>query len=304
MAKFTEEFKQEMVEACASGTSPKKLAKQYDVSDVSIRNWIKKSGVEVRRYRPQYSLEFKQKIVDLYLAGSSTYKLQQEYKVDGKAVARWVKAFGHKLVPRSRPRSVEFKRKIVDIYLSGASSYQILRDYGISPENTCRWIKELGEEPRISSTILSEDGTQKTCFTCEKMQPLDNFSAYADGVGGKSPWCKNCLQTSRRLTTYKISPKDFDAMIQKQEGRCAICKEVPSEGAGFGKGWHVDHDHACCPAKGKTCGKCIRGLLCSTCNSGLGLFKDSEEVLQNAISYLAKNRKENSVIQGTRQAAS
>lgn len=247
-----------------------------------------------------YTQEFKQKIVDLYLGGDSTYQLQKEYKVDGKAISRWVKAFGHELIPRSRPRSLEFKRKIVDVYLSGVSSYQILKEYGISPENTCRWLREFGVSIRRQYAELSEDGSMKSCSICEVMKPLDAFSLCPSGVAGRNPGCKNCCNSLRRQKVYKLSKEDFDLLLQSQGGVCAVCKKEPENT----KGWVIDHDHECCPSKHKTCGQCIRGVLCSTCNSGLGLFKDNKEVLQNAISYLAENRKENSVIQGTRQGES
>jgi len=52
----------------------------------------------------------------------------------------------------------------------------------------------------------------------------------------------------------------------------------------------------CCPTKFKgsgllltKCGKCIRGLLCTSCNSGLGMFSDDVERLISAISYLQKH---------------
>jgi len=302
--KFTPEFKQEMIEAYLSGTSFKKLAKLYDVSDVSIRNWVEKSGGTIRPGYPQYDLEFKQKIADLYVSGLSTYRLQQDYHVDAHAISKWVKAFGYDLVPRSRPRSIEFKRKMVDIYLAGTSSYQILKDYGISPENTCRWVKELGEEIRPVTTILSANGEEKTCSMCEIMQPLDNYSLYPDGIAGRQSRCRTCQQTTRRSQTYKLSPKDFAKILESQGNVCAICKQKPMGQTGPGKGWQVDHDHSCCPAKGKTCGKCIRGILCSPCNNGLGQFKDNEESLKNALSYIQKYRENKSAIQETTKEAS
>lgn len=44
---------------------------------------------------------------------------------------------------------------------------------------------------------------------------------------------------------------------------------------------YVDHDHGCCPGEGRSCGKCVRGLLCLRCNTALGHMErmwDSAEV--------------------------
>lgn len=60
-------------------------------------------------------------------------------------------------------------------------------------------------------------------------------------------------------------------MLEAQGGCCAICK------APKGNKLCVDHDHR----TGK-----VRGLLCSNCNAGLGMFKDSEDLLQSAKGYL------------------
>jgi hypothetical protein len=45
-----------------------------------------------------------------------------------------------------------------------------------------------------------------------------------------------------------------------------MCHEAFEEGQLI----HVDHDHACCREKNRSCGECIRGLLCHTCNIALG----------------------------------
>jgi hypothetical protein len=45
---------------------------------------------------------------------------------------------------------------------------------------------------------------------------------------------------------------------------------------------HVDHDHACCPGP-KSCGKCVRFLLCDKCNVGLGSFSDDPLRMAKAI---------------------
>jgi uncharacterized protein YciI len=83
-----------------------------------------------------------------------------------------------------------------------------------------------------------------------------------------------------------ITTEKYQEMLEKQGGVCAICKRPES-----GKRLAIDHDHSCCPDlidshARMTCGKCVRGLLCETCNRGLGLFYDSTETLQAAITYL------------------
>lgn len=76
----------------------------------------------------------------------------------------------------------------------------------------------------------------------------------------------------RSLSMYGMTLGDYDARVSKQNGTCAICGDRPVNRPLF-----VDHDHV----TGK-----IRGLLCLTCNSGLGHFRDSTDRLQKAISYL------------------
>ncbi len=81
---------------------------------------------------------------------------------------------------------------------------------------------------------------------------------------------------------YGITLDQYNEMLSKQEGKCMICK---SNNNGFynkkPKAFAVDHCH--------TTGK-IRGLLCSDCNTGIGLLKDNIDLLNNAIKYLNKSR--------------
>lgn len=65
-------------------------------------------------------------------------------------------------------------------------------------------------------------------------------------------------------------------MLHNQGNKCKICETHESE---FDKRLAVDHCH-------KT-GK-VRGLLCSSCNTSLGKFKDDPEILRRAINYLER----------------
>lgn len=81
---------------------------------------------------------------------------------------------------------------------------------------------------------------------------------------------------------YRMTILDFEEMLAAQDGRCAVCRATDPGGQG---GFHVDHDHFCCPSD-KTCGSCVRGLLCYSCNSLLARAKDDPKILASAIRYL------------------
>jgi hypothetical protein len=81
---------------------------------------------------------------------------------------------------------------------------------------------------------------------------------------------------------YKLTKQMYLDMLEQQGGVCQICQGLPK------KYWlAVDHNHDCCPGT-KTCGNCIRGLLCSSCNSFLGRVSDNAKPL---IEYLNRYSK-------------
>lgn len=71
---------------------------------------------------------------------------------------------------------------------------------------------------------------------------------------------------------FGITIEDYDKMFKKQKGLCAICG-LPENKIRLS----VDH----CHDTGE-----VRGLLCGSCNRGLGLFRDNCELLKKAINYL------------------
>jgi hypothetical protein len=81
---------------------------------------------------------------------------------------------------------------------------------------------------------------------------------------------------------YSITPEDYKSLLDKQNGVCAICYEACKTT----KGLAVDHDHRCCPGD-KSCGKCIRGLLCSNCNGAIGMLQENISIFNRAIEYLS-----------------
>lgn len=87
-----------------------------------------------------------------------------------------------------------------------------------------------------------------------------------------------------REQRYHVSPGRFAEMLMEQGGRCLVCGVHYTE---CKNAFSVDHDHGCCPGD-RSCGKCVRGLLCHACNVGLGYFKDSIKTLQRAVLYLKR----------------
>lgn len=79
---------------------------------------------------------------------------------------------------------------------------------------------------------------------------------------------------ARWYQTYKLkrmglTPERFAQLLEDQGNACAMCLTPFEEDQRI----CIDHDHACCPQIKRSCGKCVRGLLCLTCNIALGYIE-------------------------------
>lgn len=83
-----------------------------------------------------------------------------------------------------------------------------------------------------------------------------------------------------KLFRYGLTQEEFDALLGAQGYACAMCHTAFKDGRPI----FVDHDHACCPDEKRSCGKCVRGLLCLSCNTALGHIEQRYEL---ARTYLA-----------------
>lgn len=106
---------------------------------------------------------------------------------------------------------------------------------------------------------------------CPQQHPYAKFGRRNnDG----SRFCTICHRAGRIRRTYGLEPQQWDALVLEQEGRCAICLAEHGD-------LHVDHDHATGAA---------RGLLCPSCNNGLGRFEDDPERLERGAAYVRHHR--------------
>lgn len=87
-----------------------------------------------------------------------------------------------------------------------------------------------------------------------------------------------------RKHNYGISSTEYKEKSKKQKNRCALCgkKETHRDHrSGKVRVLSVDHDHET---------NKVRDLICGNCNRGLGMFKDSIEILLKAVQYLKKHK--------------
>ncbi len=83
---------------------------------------------------------------------------------------------------------------------------------------------------------------------------------------------------------YGVTPEWYEAKLTEQGGHCALCSATVVPGRKF---LFVDHNHACCDNTKKTCGKCVRGILCYRCNTFVDQVGNAEW-LAGALAYLER----------------
>jgi hypothetical protein len=116
----------------------------------------------------------------------------------------------------------------------------------------------------------------KYCRRCDQIRPFSEWHKNSRQSDGLTSYCKPCRKELGRLShlkrTFGLTPQQLAAIIEAQDGTCAVCDGPPQ---------HIDHDHA----TGE-----VRGVLCGPCNMGLGQFQDDPTRLTRAASYLRRHR--------------
>ena len=141
--------------------------------------------------------------------------------------------------------------------------------------------------------------THKVCTLCGESKPNEQFHFTVSERGYRASRCKPCAreyerarnrelkrknpeeykrtrQRYMRKTRYGMAHSDYEELLLEQDGVCAICRR----GDGTGQDLEVDHCH-------KT--GLVRGLLCTSCNNALGMFRDDTRILLRARQYLARS---------------
>lgn len=122
-----------------------------------------------------------------------------------------------------------------------------------SNEATRKWYQDNLEENRAKGRQWAKDHP-------------DKGKAWRNGAGKRSVW------SAQLRHKFGIDAGTYDALLIYQDMECAICRTAPIE-----KNFGVDHSHIT---------DVVRGLLCDSCNIGLGKFQDNPIFLAKAIQYL------------------
>lgn len=126
---------------------------------------------------------------------------------------------------------------------------------------------------------------QKWCIACEAWLDEPAFNGCNKTLDGYEVSCRACKMLASKTWRYKLSGKEISERLATQHNKCAIC---PND---ITNRFIIDHNHKCCPGY-KTCGRCVRKLLCDGCNIGLGAFNDSLELLMKAYLYVEEHELE------------
>jgi len=153
---------------------------------------------------------------------------------------------------------------------------------------------------------MSNNEKTYECTRCHKVKHKDAFTRRKGRNKPVASWCKAChvenaqsnpryKELSRNVhlkRTYGLTLQEYEEMFLQQKGLCAICRqgEVISSNGNEIDNLCVDH----CHDTGQ-----VRSLLCKSCNSGLGYFKDNVLLLESAVGYLQTHNNPESRKAGT-----
>lgn len=128
---------------------------------------------------------------------------------------------------------------------------------------------------------FTKDGLGFYCIECQREYDRARYLKKREDVIIRARnWYKNnhCRHRDRVLrTNYGIGIDEYNAILESQAFGCAICGKDKEKNR---TNLAVDHCH-------KTMR--VRGLLCESCNKGLGLFMDNPEILLRAVEYLRRD---------------
>ena len=111
------------------------------------------------------------------------------------------------------------------------------------------------------------------CARYNRNLPRSAYKAKArSALGYMCDECRDLTKGDERFSKYGITREEYDDLLEQQRNRCAICYRF-----GHARSLVIDQ----CHGSGRVC-----GLLCHSCNTGLGKLGDNLQGLLRAVEYL------------------
>jgi recombination endonuclease VII len=143
-----------------------------------------------------------------------------------------------------------------------------------------------------------DPNTPRVCTGCNVLKEADAFPKPSpQGHNGLMTYptrCRQCRNDYLRVNSHRWEPHSrvlrrehkfglgsggYEALLAAQEGVCGFCRKPETKRLnGKVVALAVDHDHSCCPGK-RSCGLCVRGLLCHMCNLRIGKTEEAWAIL-------------------------
>jgi hypothetical protein len=122
--------------------------------------------------------------------------------------------------------------------------------------------------PRKQAICVRGAGHGGSCATPEAMRNQRRRATARVLTHGRSvnPVVKAQWSRAYKLQRYGLTQGGFNRLLETQQYACGMCHGPFVDGQPI----FIDHDHSCCPDEKRSCGKCVRGLLCLSCNTTLG----------------------------------
>jgi len=204
---------------------------------------------------------------------------------------------------RSKPeKSIEREQLIIKAYEAGTSGTKIAKTFHTGTDYVYKVLRRNSvplRRPSQSEKAINKERDKEILEQYQNGVELSQIATTYDIGKSKVHLVLEDSRTSRNRhgkpqpskldgylkSKYGIDKQTYNQILKDQDGLCAICRKPETATDPKNqtiKRLAVDHDH-------KT--NKVRGLLCTKCNIGIGIFQDSEELLYLAINYLKKHKK-------------
>ncbi len=133
------------------------------------------------------------------------------------------------------------------------------------------------EKEQLANAVNVVVEGEQACKRCKTPKTQDYYAPaewrrFGAGLKGL---CRKCTRHYKLRSNYAVDGLDVECMLREQRGMCAICSDALQLSEA-----HLDHHHA----SGR-----VRQVLCSRCNTAIGLLREDTRIMRAAIAYIERH---------------